>query len=747
MHRPYETSPLPNQTQFIRQNGTPPHTIAGMPLPAGTVLADRYRIERVLGQGGMGAVYLATDQNLSTLVAVKENLNVSPESERLFKREATLLASLRHHHLPRVTNHFVLSGQQYLVMEYMDGEDLKERLARFGPLPEAEVKRWAAQICDALRYIHNLTPPVVHRDIKPANIRINSLGEAILVDFGIARAFSGDAKTITATAAFTPGYAPPEQYGTGRIDPRTDQYALAATLYTLLIGQTPPDSMERLLGNTRLVSPKEQRPELSEALSSAITRALEVQSHERFASVGDFKAALMGEAAEPATVARPVAPPRPVEPQPLEPTLLPAATRQRRAVPLWAVLVGGGAALLAVLGLGVGWAGLTGMFAAAGTPTPVATHTLPVAVARVATSTVAALPSATQPPATHTPAAPTPTPELPTSTAAATVGVAATPFGGEGRLAFISNRDGQHFQVYTMQADGSDVQQLTFDERNKFSADWQLGRLGPLPGGLLAWSADGAQLLYTAEVEPGGPVDLWVINADGSNPVNVTAPTRAGQPNENDYHPAWCSDGTIAFTSIRNSYPQIFITNLADRTVRNYSTVRSNVVEYNPVFFPDCRRMLVISTQNGNGELWRIFPFNGAAAVMWAQFPPLGQFSYRSFLSELPQGNIIDDAALSPDGTLVAYTRESPGTAGRNIIVATVEDSQLKMKFQQLTEARSDSQPQWSPDGKYLVFVSKREGGNAQIFRMFAGGSDEVNLSANSFTELSPVWQPSQSGN
>jgi len=714
-----------------------------MALQAGAVLADRYRIERVLGQGGMGAVYLATDQNLSTPVAVKENLNVSPESERLFKREATLLAGLRHHHLPRVTNHFVLSGQQYLVMEYVDGEDLKERLARLGPLPEAEVKRWAAQICDALSYIHSLTPPVVHRDIKPANIRINSLGEAILVDFGIAKLFSGESGATTNTAAFTPGYAPPEQYGMGRTDPRTDQYALAATLYTLLTGQTPPDSMERLLGNAALKPPAELRPGLSPAFSAAIVRALSVQADERFDSLAGFKAMMLG------TASKAPPPPKPMEAAPrAEPVTVVSAPPRRRLS--WVGILSG--VLLVVL-LALGGAFAAGLLPPrASVASTAATSTLPFSVAGpVATSTFVPPPTATltAPPATPTAAPPSATP---TEAATATLGAptpdpAATQIGGEGRLAFISNRDGRHFQVYTMRADGSDVRQLTFDERDKWRPEWQLGRLGPLPGGLLAWGPDGAQLLYTAEVSPGGPVDLWVVNADGSNQVNVTAPTRAGQPNENDYHPAWCSDGTIAFTSIRNSYPQVFITSLGDRTVRNYSTVRSNVVEYNPVFFPDCRRMLVISTQNGSGELWRIFPFNSAFATMWAQFPAAGQFSYRTFLSELPQGNVILDAAVSPDGTLVAYTRSSPGATGRNIIVATVEDSQLTMKFQQLTEGRSDTAPQWSPDGKYIVFVSKRDGGNPQIFAMFSGGSDEVNLSVNSFTELSPVWQPSQSGN
>ncbi|HRE29605.1 MAG TPA: serine/threonine-protein kinase, partial [Anaerolineales bacterium] len=180
-----------------------------MSLEAGTLLGGRYRIERILGQGGMGAVYLAVDENLGTAVAVKENLNASPESERLFKREATLLATLRHPNLPRVTDHFILSGQQYLVMDFVEGQDLRERLATTGVVPVADVIRWGAQICDALSYLHGRTPPVVHRDIKPGNIRLAPGDQAILVDFGIAKAAGSDSKTTTAAIALTPGYAPP----------------------------------------------------------------------------------------------------------------------------------------------------------------------------------------------------------------------------------------------------------------------------------------------------------------------------------------------------------------------------------------------------------------------------------------------------------------------------------------------------------------------------------------------------------
>src|SRR5512136_2118461 len=198
-----------------------------MSLEGGALLAGRYRIGRALGQGGFGAVYLAQDERLGLPCAVKENLSLSPETERQFRREANLLASLRHAHLPRVTNHFILGDQQYLVMDYVEGEDLRQRVLREGPLPPGDAMRWMAQIADALSYLHSHTPPIIHRDIKPANIKLTAAGEAMLVDFGIAKASAAGQQTTTSAMGFTPGFAPPKQYGTGSTDARTDEYAFA----------------------------------------------------------------------------------------------------------------------------------------------------------------------------------------------------------------------------------------------------------------------------------------------------------------------------------------------------------------------------------------------------------------------------------------------------------------------------------------------------------------------------------------
>jgi len=135
----------------------------------GDILQGRYRIVRLVGQGGFGAVYRAWDLSLSQPVALKENMDGGIESQRQFEREAKLLAGLRHPNLPRVGDHFIIPGQgQYLVMDFIEGKSLAALLAERGrPFTEAEVLPWIQQACSALDYLHSRKPPIIHRDIKP----------------------------------------------------------------------------------------------------------------------------------------------------------------------------------------------------------------------------------------------------------------------------------------------------------------------------------------------------------------------------------------------------------------------------------------------------------------------------------------------------------------------------------------------------------------------------------------------------
>lgn len=265
-----------------------------MPISVGQLLHNgRYRIDGQLGQGGMGAVYRAWDMNLNIPVAVKENLDTSTEAQKQFGREAHLLARLSHPNLPRVIDHFFIPGQgQYLVMDYVEGEDLQSMLNRLGALPEPQVLAWVGQVCDALGYLHSQPSPVIHRDIKPANIRIRPDGRAMLVDFGIAKVYDAHLATTVGARAVTPGYSPPEQYGGGITDTRSDIYALGATLYHLLTGNPPPESVIRAAANVPVPPPRQVNPQVSPMAEQAILKAIDVATERRFQSVAELRAAL-----------------------------------------------------------------------------------------------------------------------------------------------------------------------------------------------------------------------------------------------------------------------------------------------------------------------------------------------------------------------------------------------------------------------------------------------------------------------
>lgn len=263
-------------------------------LQSGTILQDRYRIENELGRGGFGAVYRAWDSRLNKACAVKENFEVSPEAQRQFSREATVLASLTHPNLPRVTDHFSIEGTgQYLVMDFVEGEDLASLLHREGKLPVDKTLEWTRQVADALIYLHSRKPPVVHRDIKPANIRITPDDRAVLVDFGLVKLYDPNLRTTIGARAITPGYAPPEQYGRGgSTDVRTDIYALGATLYNLLTGNEPLESVQRMAGE-KMLPAHVINPQVDPQISQAIERAMALDPDNRFQRATQFKAMLV----------------------------------------------------------------------------------------------------------------------------------------------------------------------------------------------------------------------------------------------------------------------------------------------------------------------------------------------------------------------------------------------------------------------------------------------------------------------
>jgi eukaryotic-like serine/threonine-protein kinase len=268
-----------------------------------TILQGRYRIVRQLGQGGMGAVYEAIDQRLDTTVALKETLFAEERLRKQFEREARLLARLHHPALPRVSDHFSEGDGQFLVMQFIPGDDLSEMMTRKrSPFPANQVLTWADQLLDALDYLHTQDPQIVHRDIKPQNLKLTSRGQIILLDFGLAKGQSGEISRVTTAASifgYTPNYAPLEQIQALGTDSRSDLYSLGATLYHLITGVKPPDALTRAAAIVNgqadpLLKASEVNPAVAPAVDDVLGKAMAQNREQRYATADDMRKALHG---------------------------------------------------------------------------------------------------------------------------------------------------------------------------------------------------------------------------------------------------------------------------------------------------------------------------------------------------------------------------------------------------------------------------------------------------------------------
>jgi serine/threonine protein kinase/Tol biopolymer transport system component len=699
-----------------------------MDLQPETILHERYKIIKLLGQGGMGSVYLAWDQTLDTQVAVKSNFNPAPESVDQFLREARLLAALRHPNLPRVTDYFVIDKEQFLVMDFIPGDDLNQGLKENGAQSLAAVLAWSAQLTDALSYMHSQKPPVVHRDIKPANIKLTPEGKAILVDFGIAKVDNAQAQTATGAEGYTPGYAPPEQYGQGRTGPYSDQFSLAATMYALLTAIKPADSIQRVMGKATLHEPHELNPDIPQNISDAILKAMSLQTEDRFASVSEFQSALdnpdfrLNDRIRDEITSIPKPQNSKTRRAPLTPTdrtvVAPSGKKKGKRT---ALVIGGIAAVAVICLLTV--ASLLFVFPsspvyllAGRQPTSAPTEIL-IAATPEATRAEVTVVEVIQPSATFT-LAPSATPtDQPTPTLTPEL------VGQSGVIAFASDRgeDGI-IQIWTMRVirtPQGDVRadsftQLTFSEGDKDQP---------------VWSPDGSRIAFVAPGGAANGLDIWVMDADGNNTVNLTQ--HAGD----EFDPAWSPDGKmIAFTHHLRDAGNTPIYALTAIKPDGTGRVRlsEDFVEWDPAFSPDGKWLLYIISASSHDY----FYFRAA----WNDFTEPKTFDLRSLFGEFGE---VSDPAWAPVGDQFAYVTVN-GNRWDIIHVTYVQMEQNGLHQPTeyvLTETGHESDPAWSPDTRWLAFTSTRDN-QTEIYLMPTTGRPQVNLTERPGVDQSPDWMP-----
>lgn len=739
---------------------TAKNRVGKMILEPGVLLNGRYRIVEVLGQGGMGSIYRATDENLDIDVAVKDNLFTTDEYARQFRREATILATLRHPSLPRVTDHFIIADQgQYLVMDYIEGEDLRQRMERVNTISEGEAVVIGAAICDALMYLGTREPQVIHRDIKPGNVKITPQGQIFLVDFGLAKTIQGSQATTTGARAMTPGFSPPEQYGTARTDMRTDIFSLGATLYAALTGVIPEDSLARAMNQAALTPIREHNPKVSKKVAAVVEKALELQPEDRYQTPDSFKQALLATGASAGqknggyhVSPPPLLAPHPVDPAqssnvrakkiPSKPNMLFASqemqdeeyTEKPRRHPntrskkrprktgclivssLFIVLVGFGAVLYRQ-NPGISAQVLQQIAPAVATLAPVqaaapnlgieqtATPSLePTQTSRILSTTATTAmvePTTNQsktPIPTHTlvPFRPSYTPTaLPTS-----VG------GGNGWVAYSSNIQGIP-QILMIQSDGKNRQQITDIPEGACQPDF---------------SPDGARIIFTSPCDnnsdyyPGS--SLYIINLDGSGLLPL--PTMVG----GDYDPSWSPNGkSIAFTSMRNANrPQIYLLNLEDNTVKTLSEKFS--LEMQPTWSPDGKKILYVLERNSKKDIW-VMDADGGNKTQFTHTPNL--------LDSLP--------SWSPNGEEVLITQYVAVGGVPRVVIAPFNLLDY-VEYQIGKEIRPMRDAMMSPDGYWIAYEGWSPGGIHNVYLITTTGISVHQLTDELTMAFDPVWQP-----
>jgi eukaryotic-like serine/threonine-protein kinase len=716
-----------------------------MPLSIGTLLNNRYEIRAILGQGGMGAVYRAEDKHLNIPVAVKENLFLTKEYGEQFKREACILAGLRHSNLPHVIDYFGLENQgQYLVMDFIEGEDLRQRMERMGPLPDREVILIGISICDALMYMHTRTKPlgpVVHRDIKPGNIKVTPERQAVLVDFGLAKVMQGSQVTSTGARAMTPGYSPPEQYGHARTDPRSDIYSLGATLYAALTGIIPEDGLARMTEKADLTPIRELSPKAGRKLAEAIEKALEVDSDDRFQNAEEFRKALI-EAGElvPYYQERPTLAPPPVAAGPegtaghergpqdsKVPWVSEHKSRKRRQKrsPGWVTIPAMAVLAVAAFIINNARPDLAKSFLDQflGTPTVTAQ---PTQISAISTSPNAPgeTPSVSSN-STGSPMQPVSGDATSTPTLEPTLGNTSTPTetplptptqrgGGWGQVAFASNRTGV-MQIWLVNADGKSAPRQITNEPS--------GACQP------SWAPDGMRLAYTSpcggrqDSYAGSTIYIIDVDADGKE----LSKTQIPQSMEGDYDPAFAPDGKrLAFTSLRNGQSAVFVLNLVDNSISEISQL--TYADKQPAWAPSGMQLafvrkfnlstqIIVSTDQGQSQ--KVFTTLGPNSNSWP--------------------------AWSADGQVIFYSQTAPDSPPV-LMYKRWEDRESAVETRIPAKPTGNDGPyaqvSASLDGAWLAYESWPDSSNHDIYIMNINGANQQRLTKDPGIDFWPAWRP-----
>lgn len=699
-----------------------------MILERDSILQKRYRIIENLGQGGMGSIYRAMDENLGVEVAVKENLFTTEEYARQFRLEAVILANLRHPNLPRVSDHFVVAGEgQYLIMDFIEGEDLRQRMERIGLLPEDEVIHVGAAMCDALEYLHTRKPPVLHRDLKPGNVKVSPDGHIFLVDFGLAKIIQGNQATTTGARAMTPGYSPPEQYGTARTDPRTDVYSLGATLYAALTGVIPEDGLARAMDNAQLTPLRKRNPEITRRLAAAIEKAMEIDPSDRYQSAEAFKLALLNAKSktQQLTGTYTIPPPPPDSERKSDPSraavlthsmpleehafVSPRKKQMQRTTRLIRTVGSGFLAFLIVSFLLILFIAPQLLPVSARSYLPFLPQILPTNIP-IETALPVALPTQENTLVVG------PTENLDasfqatqTAAAALTQTLAPTPIGGDYlQLAYASTRTGIS-QIYLTGLLGDEAIPVT-----------------NMPGGACqpSWSPDGSKLVFTSpcgikkDIYPES--SLFIIDADGTNLQPL--PTTPG----GDFEPAWSPDGKyIAFTSLRDGYMQIYSYNVASSSTTRLVKTAINTAARQASWSPDGKQIVYAYQRVTTYEIWVMSAF--------------GKNEEQLYLSGDELSN--QTPLWSPDGKFILFSQQNTKDftfPDLYFLKFGEESSPLKVPLGVISIVDMD----YSPDDVWLAY----EGGGDRGYHVYystASGGNQARITEDVFSDdFDPAWRP-----